>query len=312
MEASHIKKLPIKTQSHEVQAQGELDLGISCEAEIQGIGMGVLNDGTPFLHQRGLAALCGVMNAHIGTISSDWNEEHEKPRIKTIKSLLAKRGIFIDSPHIATKQGGTTIYAYSDNVCLAILEYYAFEAGTNCRDDAKENFRTLAGLGLREFIYTQVGYDPNQSVPIEWKQFHDRVSLTYNVVPHGFFSVFKEIADMIVTLGQNGLHIDSTFLPDGSVGQVWAKHWKEQNLALLYGERQKFEHNYPEYFPQSASNPQDAWCYPEEALGTFRKWMRETYIGEGKFKKYIETKVRQKALPTSFAQLAIEAYNTEK
>jgi len=56
--------------------QGSLDLGIEKERDVEGIGMGVLSDGTPYLNQRGLAALCGVQNAHIGTISSQWGDDH--------------------------------------------------------------------------------------------------------------------------------------------------------------------------------------------------------------------------------------------
>jgi hypothetical protein len=63
--------------------------------------------------------------------------------------------------------------------------------------------------------------------------------------------------------------------------------------------------------PQSASNPQEAWCYPEAALGEFRRWFREAYVGEGKFAAYLLNKVQQKALPASFAQLAIAAYTEE-
>jgi hypothetical protein len=54
--------------------------------------MGVLSDGTPFLTQRGLARLCGIQNAHIGTIGTEWDEEIQKPRISTIKRLLSARG----------------------------------------------------------------------------------------------------------------------------------------------------------------------------------------------------------------------------
>ncbi len=113
---------------------------------------------------------------------------------------------------------------------------------------------------------------------------------------------------MIVTLGQAGLHIDSSFLPDGSVGGCWGRYWRDKDFDSKYGERKKWEHNFPEYFPQSKSNPQDAWCYPDEALAEFRRWMRENYVGEGKFIKYIGTKVKQKELPPSFTQLAISAY----
>lgn len=271
--------------------------------------MGVLNDGTPFLTQRGLARLCGVQNAHIGTISTEWNEVPEKPRIAKIRDLLINRGVFVESPHIEVMDGGKILFAYSDSVCLAVLEYYAFEAGANYKEEARSNFRLLAGKALQDFIYAQVGYDPTNAIPGQWKQFHDRVALTYDAVPPGYFGVFKEIADMIVTLGQAGLHIDDSFVPDISVGQGWAKYWADSELDQAYGGRRKYRHNYPAYFPQAGSNPQEPWCYPEDSLGEFRRWFRDTYIGEGKFAKYLNNKARRTELPASFAQLAITAYD---
>lgn len=307
-----IKYLPSKSAASSANSeQTSFDFRIDCQTESHGIGMGVLKDGTPFLNQRGLARLCGVENAHIGTISSQWNEDTEKPRILKIKELLADRGFFISSPHIEATDGKLIQYAYPDSVCLAILEYYAFEAGTNCKSEARKNFRLLAGKALQDFIYAQVGYDPNYNVPENWKQFHDRVSLTYNAVPPGYFGVFKEIADMIVTLGQNGLHIDSSFVPDISVGLAWAKHWVDNQLDQTYGQRISYEHEYPDYFPQAKSNPQTPWCYPEKSLGEFRRWLREHYIGEGRFANYVKGQVKKKALPASFAQLAIAAYSAE-
>ena len=82
------------------------------------------------------------------------------------------------------------------------MEYYAFESRGENRETAVKNFRAGAGQALREFIYVNVGYDPNTNVPQVWKQFHDRVSLVYNAVPSGYFGIFKEIADMIVTLAK--------------------------------------------------------------------------------------------------------------
>jgi hypothetical protein len=309
IKSNTIKHLPSKTAGKEIDPlQGTLNLTVNCQKEIHGIGMGVLSDGTPFLTQRGLARLCGVENAHIGTISTQWSEYPEKPRITKVKELLASRGLFIEEPHIVLEHDSKPLFAYPDSVCLAILEYYAFEAGGNAKDEARKNFRILAGKALQDFIYTQVGYDPDNSVPVSWRQFHDRVSLTYDSVPDGYFGVFKEISDMIVTLGQAGAHIDSSFVPDISVGLSWSKHWHDNNLAEQYGERARWDHNYPDYFPQSASNPQPAWCYPDAALAEFRRWMRETYIGEGKFVRYIQSQVKKNTLPASFVQLAISAY----
>ncbi len=311
--SSDINKLPAKTRRKEITKNApEFDFVIDCQTESQGIGMGVLRDGTPFLNQRGLASLCGVENAHIGTVSSQWNDENQRPRILKIKELLASRGLYTKSPHIEASDGSKTYYAYPDAVCLAILEYYAFEAGSNSKEAARKNFRILAGKALQDFIYAQVGYDPDHNLPEKWKQFHDRVSLAYNAVPAGYFSVFKEMADMIVTLGQSGIHISDKFVPDISVGMQWSKHWNDNNLSHEYGNRIEYKHNYPDYFPQSASNPQPAKCYPEAALGEFRRWMREVYIGEGKFENYLTGQIKKKALPVSFVQLAITAYDNNQ
>lgn len=273
--------------------------------------MGVLTDGTPFLTQRGLARLCGVQNAHIGTISSEWNESPQKPRVSKIKDLLASRGVVLDKPYHEVVDRGLAIYAYPDSVCLAILEYFAFEAGQNNKQEARKNFRVLAGRALHDFIYAQVGYDPDNSLPEVWRTFHDRVSLTFNACPKGYFSVFKELADVIVTLGQAGVHINAKFVPDISVGIGWSKHWEDCQLSEKYGQRRRYQHNYPEYFPQALSNPQASWCYPESALGEFRRWFREHYVGEGKFANYLSSKVKARELSASFVQLAIAAYEEE-
>ena len=291
--------------------QRTLPLGIAKQIEIDGVGMGVLSDGTAFLTGRGLARLCGIAHAQIQRLTVDWIMGASKQRIDTIKELLRQRGIQAgEKPYITLDQRSGLFFAYPDFVCLAILEYYAFEADSP-QPDARKNFRLLAGAALREFIYKEVGYDPTNSVPDAWKHFHDRVSLTYNKLPKGHFGIFKEMADMIVTLGQNGLHIDSKFVPDISVGTLWSKHWTSIGLETQHGERIKWEHNYPDYFPQARSNPQDSWCYPESALGEFRRWLRDVYIGEGKFRKYITGQAEKRELPISFAQLAIAAYEGE-
>jgi hypothetical protein len=282
----------------------QLSLAIEKEVEIDGIGMGVFSDGTPYLTGRGLSRLCGVDNATIVRIGAEWAEPLQRPRISKIKELLEAKGISVDSPYISIDGNNY----WTGSVCVSVLEYYAFEAAQGDNRIALQNYRVLAGEGFQRFVYTQVGYDPNHNVPEAWKQFHDRVSLAYNTVPHGYFSVFKEISDLIVTLGQAGLHVDHAFVPDISVGISWGKHWTANDLDSKIGARIKYEHNYPDYFPQAASNPQEPWCYPESALGEFRRWFREVYIGEGKFKNYITNQAKVKALPPSFAQLAIAAY----
>ena len=157
--------------------QGVLDLKIEKQREVNGVGMGVLTDGTPFLTGRGLARLCGISNARIVELSGDWNDE-KRPLTRRVKELLAAKGLAVSASHIAIEQSSGTFYAYPDPICIAVLEFYAFDAGANIRQRAIDNFRLLAGKALQEFIYTQVGYDPRNEVPGVWKQFHDRVSLT--------------------------------------------------------------------------------------------------------------------------------------
>jgi hypothetical protein len=306
-DSSHLPaKIPQKGQIPNT-SDGQMELSVYKEREREGIEMGVLSDGTPFLTGRALAILCGINPGRMSEMNTAWNSD-SNAMANGVKKILAMQGIVLDKPYkIEIKRRRTTAYAYSDVVCLAVLEYWALDA-PKPTDTARKNYRLLAGKALEEFIYTQVGYDPTHSVPNEWKQFHDRVSLAYHAVPVGYFSIFKEMADMVVTLGQAGLHIDNSFVPDISVGQLWSKYWAGNELSEKHGERTNYLHNYPPYFPQAESNPQPAWCYPDSALGDFRRWMREVYIGQGRLKKYLTDKVREKQLPASFAQIAIEAY----
>jgi hypothetical protein len=292
--------------------QRVFDLQIQKQTEIDGVGMGVLTDGTPFLTNRGLARLCGVNSGRISELAANWDSPTPMSITAQVKKILQDRGAAVpEHPYIEIKQRSGTFHAYSDVVCLAVLEYYAFDAGSGVREQAQKNYRLLAGKALHDFIYTQLGYDPNHNLPEAWAQFHARVSLTYNAVPFGYFSIFKEIADMIVTLGEAGLHINSDFVPDISVGQAWSKHWADKNLEEKYGERIKWEHNYPQMFPQAKSNPQYPWAYPDAALPEFRRWFQEEYIGDGKFSKYINTKIKAKELSPSFAQQVTKVYDLD-
>ena len=258
--------------------QYTLDLKIEVEREIDGVGMGVLSDGSPFLNIRGLANMCGVDSSMITRITADWIAAPLKPREQKIRELVRAQGGDDSVAFIAIEKNGTINHIIPSAVCMAVLEYYAFEAKTSS-DKAAQSYRILARKGFQQFIYAQVGYNPTGEPNVAWQQFHDRVSLVYHSVPDGYFSIFKEIADIIVTMIRSGAKIGKDFIPDISVGLAWAKYWKNENLEVMYGERRRYNHNYPEYFPQALSNPQPAYCYPDDALGEFRKWIREHYLG---------------------------------
>ena len=125
-----------------------------------------------------------------------------------------------------------------------------------------------------------------------WKHFQDRVSLVYDSVPSGYFCIFKEIADLFATMFHHGINPGTRMLLDISVGWHWGNEWGAQKLDGKYGARRKFGHYYPPYFSQAQSNPQDAWCYPEDALPAFRRWMREVYIPR-KMPSYLHSQAQQ-------------------
>ena len=289
--------------------QGELGFAGIDGARVDPLGMGVLSDGTPFLTQRGLSVLCGVENAHIGTISAHWSEPIPKPRINKIRDILARNGHTLSEVHTVVRIGGRIVHAYREEISLAVIEYYAFDAAQFCQEEARDNFRVLAQKGFRDAIYESVGYKPVRDIDDKWRPFHDRISMAYHSAPDGYFSIFKESAEVTVTLGQSGLFANETVIPDISIGKCWGSHWIDKELSARFGQRLEYRHYYPSYFPQAASNPQMPWCYPEGALGEFKRWLREDYIRGGKFTAYIGGQMQKKQIANDVAQRALSAYN---
>lgn len=139
-----------------------------------------------------------------------------------------------------------------------------------------------------------------------WAQFQDRVSLVYDNVPVGYFCVFAQIADLFASMISNGADFGTRMILDLTVGGCWGPHWTKSGLEETFGPRMKFPHNYPKYFPQAWSNPQDAWCYPEDAIPTFKRWLRDVYVPH-KMPKYLRDMVAQKKLPAQIANNALSA-----
>jgi hypothetical protein len=266
-----------------------LDIGVEIQRDVNGIEMGVLENGLPFLTQRGLAKITGTARSVIFDITQDWEQRYSEPvlgkdRNSFLREYLARNGYDEPKLYIETKKDGSIHYAYPDVVCMAILEYYAFEAKTP-NPLALESFRRLATYGLQRFIYESLGYVP----PDKWRYHHDRVSILQNVAPDGYFIIFHEVTGLIVDLINADLIVDHRTIPDISVGQCWGAHWNDSQFDGLYGRRVKFQHNYPLYYPQAASNPQLPWAYANEALPEFRRWFRQEYLPT-RFPKYILSK----------------------
>lgn len=286
--------------------QLELKVPVVVQREVDGVEMGVLADGTPFLSGAGLAKLCGTTRSVIYERAQEW--EAGKRDGKLAKHLIAA-GFNQPSLSVMITQRGQRGHAFDDAIAILVLEYYAYEVGN---DAAKANHRLMARKSLRDFIYASTGYDPSRAVPAAWQKFHDRLVL--NVVPFGYFSVFREMADVVLVAIRAGFPIDEHTVPDISVGIRWGKFWETNDLAATFGNRIKYDHCYPDYFPQAQSNPQHPWAYPIAALGVFRQWMLEEYIPkhlpgylDGKVLKGDVTPTTAKLVTAALAPVAIAA-----
>ncbi|RYC46211.1 hypothetical protein CTN06_02185 [Pectobacterium zantedeschiae] len=244
---------------------------------------------------RGLSRLCGVDSSVIARLTTDWIEERQKTRGQKIDQILQKKGVRLTQLYWNVTVNGVEVRAYPDSVCMAILEYYAFDAGQVDNTTALKNFRALAENTLRRFIFLSVGIDPENPQRGAWQCFHERLQLNAQV-PFGYFSVFSEMADLTLKMINGGFNFGPASVPDISVGLSWGKHWAGTNLDNKYGNRTKHSHTYPDWFPQHRAGPIEAWVYPDDALGEFRRWMQQSYLPT-KFPAYIAVKAKEGAIP---------------
>ena len=265
-----------------------LDLGVQVEKVIDGIEMGVLQNGIPYLTQTGLASVCGVARSVIYDISQDWvkcfeSDVFEKVRHSFIKEYLFTNGYKEPTLYIEIRSNGVAHYSYPDIVCMAIMDYYAFESRSK-NEKALDSYRKFAKYGLQKFIYEAVGYQ----ILDKWKLHNERQSLLRNSVPVGYFSVFHETNPLTLDLIHADLPVNDKTVPDISIGICWAKHWK--SIKNNHTARRDYEHNYPSSYRQSKANRHiESNAYPDSALPEFRRWFREEYLTT-KFPKYILTK----------------------
>lgn len=266
------------------------------------IEMGVFEDGSTYLTERSLASLCGVDKSTLSEAAKQWEAGKRDGKFS---KFLGSLGFFGPSLFMIVEDKGVMVNAYPEVVCMAFLEYYAFISDKK-NATALNEYRVMARATLRLFIYEKIGYDPRNVTPDKWRQFHDRME--QNVVPHGYFSVFREMSTLVLNAIQSGLAVDDHTIPDISVGQHWSKHWVDQDIASKHGDRIKYEHNFPDYFPQARSNPQDAHAYPIVALGEFRQWLEDVYMPT-MFPKYLDDKVKRGQLAAATASLILSGGN---
>jgi hypothetical protein len=283
------------TEKHLPGPQLEMDVFPVKEAEINGIPMGVLNNGTPYLTMSGLARLCGVDPKVISRLTTNWIEERMRPRGQKIDAILQGKGLRLTHLYWPVINKGIEVRAFPSSVCMAILEYYAFDAEQTDNTIALQNYRALGDSALRRMIFLSVGIDPENPLRGAWQCFQERLQLNHQI-PFGYFSIFSEMADLTLKMINASLDFGPASVPDISVGQSWGKYWSTSNFDDKYGSRTKHPHVYPDWFPQHRAGPVEAWIYPDDALGEFRRWMQKSYL-PSKFPKYIAMKAESGAIP---------------
>lgn len=281
--------------------QQQLPLGIEVSKTVNDIEMGVLSDGNAYLSMRSLGRLCGIANSTISETASQWAEGKRESKISKwlLKHDFSRSTLY--QPTSIPGVAGNFVAAFPEDICMLILEYYAFEVPTPT-EAAQANYRKLARAGLRLFVYSSLGYDPTNRVADVWREFHDR--LTLHPAPVGHFSVFAELTAFLLAAIRRGLRLDHRTVPDIGVGRLWSDYWQARGLESVHGPRSQVLHNYPDYFPQAKSNPQMIWVYPVSALGDYRTWLDSVYV-PNQFPTYLQRKVKEGLLEGAAAKLLL-------
>jgi hypothetical protein len=272
--------------------QVPLDVGIHVEGTIGGIEMGVLQNGISYLTPTGLEEVAGVAPAIVSEVSQEWKAAVTSgvvPRLSRIAffhEYLSENGYSDTHLNIQIFRNGSPYHVYPDIVCIAFLEYFAFESLKKSAR-AVQYYRSFARTGFQEFVYKALGYAPRD----HWKYLHDRISSVNGSAPESYFSVFSEVSGIVIDLIYANLSVSDEIIPDSGVDKSWGDHWNTSYFDDVYGARIRYEQSDAANRSQTTGNPQQAWAYPNEALAEFRRWFRHEYLTT-RFPRYILTRTR--------------------
>ncbi len=256
------------------------------------IDVGILPDGTPFMSGRELARACGISNSTLvgwGETTPQIGDRHRAGKLANLLATYRYQGdrLFVPIPD-GTKFGGrANVSAYPYQVCLAFLDYYAFEAN---KEDARNSLRLLSEKQLPQFICAAVEAPLQKAAPQPpIKPLDDpfRRRPLRNGIPIGYFEVGQVLADE---------QMSSLLTPElrtallTNIDKAWNRYWNIQQLSQQYGDRFAM--------PQ---RPLNDWArirqyvYPSVALATFKDWLALHYLPD-RYPSYWQRK-RQSIMP---------------
>jgi prophage antirepressor-like protein len=105
---------------------------------------------------------------------------------------------------------------------------------------------------------------------------------TKNKGPVGYFTIFREVVDLVRDLEANGYVLKDSDYPDISVGQCWANHLRKKGI-IPDQIRTYYLHHYPDGRIVEAS------AYTNQYLAEFRDWFNWIYCPQ-KLPKYLGDK----------------------
>lgn len=259
--------------------------------------MGILPTGETYMSLRGLSRFCGVSHTVIQELAKEWSDGSlfQKSRGQKILGTYQRLTNGTMPPEAmyavieTNNQLFPIIHAVPEQICVAVLQYYALHAKLDDNSIAIENFEKAAAFGLRKYIYQRLDFDFDFDRIKDhcWELLKERI--LYNADPAGYFTTFSESTSIIANFVRHGIVVDERTMVDGSVGLTWAHYWKSNGLSEQYGDRVQIQHQFPKSYPQKDPMVN---AYPTEALPAFRTWFNDIYLTE-KFGKYLAGKVKK-------------------
>ena len=173
---------------------------ISKFGNFDGFELGVLIDGIPFASAGGLAVLCGVTTKTITDVGQYVADSEDKFRAGKIAALLIEYAYQGDKLYEVHIHDGQEVYAYPEPVCMAFLEYYAYEAGQRCTQKAKNLARALMRKSFKDFVYELVGYKETKRSSFS-EYVLSRFLIHHDVdempLPDGYFCLFDKMIELL-------------------------------------------------------------------------------------------------------------------
>jgi hypothetical protein len=272
------------------------------------IEVGILQDGTPFLSGRGLAKACGISNSTLVGWGEFTPQLEDKYRAGKMAALLATYGyggdrLFVRIPDGTQFGGRANVSAYPYQVCMAFLDYYAFEAN---KEAARHSLRLLSEKQLPQFIYDAIGLQPPKAIqppsdpvresgcdrpPPPWENRPLR-----DGIPVGYFTVAQLAAGEWGRSRPIGLTVESAIVSPLNLDRAWSRHWHVHKLWEQHGQRFQLPTPETEYGP-----PLPTYIYPTSALDDFQQWFNWKYLPE-RFPSYLQRKMQQRGVAIPYLQ----------